>query len=188
VEEGASLVIFSGGKAVRGPQASGILAGRHELIESVRLQTLDMDVDVSTWVEREGSEPPHHGLGRSMKTGKEEIVGIVAALREFVRRDHDAEAAEMRLWLESLLPLVERWPARVADDLCFYPRLVVEVGAEARAPAAILAALDPSILVPHAPLGRGELVVCPEAIDELDRTAIESALRDICKRRVASPS
>src|SRR5262249_30992719 len=38
VEEGAALVAFSGGKAIRGPQGSGILAGRRELIESVRLQ------------------------------------------------------------------------------------------------------------------------------------------------------
>ena len=54
VDEGAALVVFSGGKAVRGPQGSGVLAGRRELIESVRLQTLDMDVDVEAWTEREG--------------------------------------------------------------------------------------------------------------------------------------
>ena len=46
IDEGAALVVFSGGKAIRGPQGSGILAGRRDLIESVRLQTLDMDVDV----------------------------------------------------------------------------------------------------------------------------------------------
>src|SRR5919206_339319 len=47
VDEGAALVAFSGGKAIRGPQGSGILAGRRDLIASVRLQTLDMDVDVA---------------------------------------------------------------------------------------------------------------------------------------------
>src|SRR5438067_2285084 len=64
VDEGAALVAFSGGKAIRGPQGSGILAGRRDLIASVRLQTLDLDVDTEAWAAREGSEPPHHGLGR----------------------------------------------------------------------------------------------------------------------------
>ena len=105
IEDGAALVAFSGGKALRGPQASGVLAGRRELIESVRLQTLDMDVDVEAWVAREGIEPPHHGLGRSMKVGKEEIVGLVVALEQFVERDHDLEATELGEWLDSLLPL-----------------------------------------------------------------------------------
>jgi L-seryl-tRNA(Ser) seleniumtransferase len=176
VGEGAALVAFSGGKAMRGPQASGILAGRRDLIESVRLQTLDMDVDVEAWVEREGAEPPHHGLGRSMKVGKEEIAGLVAALREFVARDHDSEAAAMRAWLESVLPLAGDRPARIAEELRFYPRLVIHVGEDARPFAARLAALEPPIVVPHAPLQRGELVIAPEAVEERDRAAVEAAL------------
>src|SRR5439155_18294473 len=106
VDEGAALVAYSGGKAIRGPQGAGLLAGRRDLIASVRLQTLDLDVDAVAWFAREGAEPPHHGLGRSMKVGKEEIVGAAAALREFTRRDHEAEAAEHASWLESVLPAV----------------------------------------------------------------------------------
>src|SRR3954451_24413552 len=128
VEEGAALVVFSGGKAIRGPQGSGILAGRRELIESVRLQTLDMDVDVESWIERESTEPPHHGLGRSMKVGKEQIAGLAVALREFAARDHEAEAAEHGAWLESLQGSLPGRTSAVRADLHFYPRLVIEAG------------------------------------------------------------
>jgi L-seryl-tRNA(Ser) seleniumtransferase len=177
VDEGAAAVAFSGGKAVRGPQGSGILAGRRDLIASVRLQTLDLDVDAEAWRAREGGEPPHHGLGRSMKVGKEEIVGAATALGEFTQRDHEAEAAEHTAWLESLVPLLAAWPASVRTDLHFYPRLVVEAGvAVARPLADALAAGAPPVVVPHAPLARGELVVCPEAIGPADRERVERAL------------
>jgi L-seryl-tRNA(Ser) seleniumtransferase len=177
IDEGAALVAFSGGKALRGPQGSGILAGRQDLIESVRLQTLDMDIDVDAWIAREGAEPPHHGLGRSMKVGKEQIAGVVAALQDFVARDHEREAAELGRWLESLLPMVSRWPARVTDDLHFFPRLIVPVGREnARRAAERLATQAPPIVVPHAPLARGEVVIAPEGIAHEDRLHVEAAL------------
>jgi D-glucosaminate-6-phosphate ammonia-lyase len=179
VEAGAALVAFSGGKAIRGPQGSGILAGRQELIESVRLQTLDMDVDVTSWVSTEGGEPPHHGLGRSMKVGKEQIAGVVVALQQFVLGDHDAEADEHARWLETLVPAASRiGEATVRRDLHFYPRLVISgLGEErARGTAARLAAATPSIVVPHGPLGRGELVIAPEAIVEADRQVVAEAI------------
>src|SRR5882724_11026916 len=49
IAEGADLVAFSGGKAIGGPQASGFLAGRADLIRSVALQHQDMDVHPRTW-------------------------------------------------------------------------------------------------------------------------------------------
>jgi D-glucosaminate-6-phosphate ammonia-lyase len=179
IDARAALVAFSGGKAIRGPQGSGILAGRRELIESVRLQTLDMDVNVTSWASAEGGEPPHHGLGRSMKVGKEQIAGMVVALQQFVLRDHDAEADEHARWLETLVRVASRiGEATVRHDLHFYPRLVISgLGEErARKAAARLATATPSIVVPHGPLGRGELVIAPEAIVEADRQVIAEAL------------
>ena len=49
---GADLVAFSGGKAIRGPQATGILCGRRELVSAAALQTLDLDDHPELW------EPP----------------------------------------------------------------------------------------------------------------------------------
>jgi D-glucosaminate-6-phosphate ammonia-lyase len=99
---GADLVAFSGGKTIRGPQASGFLAGRRDLLRSVALQHQDMDVQAETWSHRSLLETgvlrriPQHGIGRSMKAGKEEIVGLIVALERYLERD---EAAETARWL-----------------------------------------------------------------------------------------
>ena len=71
---GFDLVIFSGGKALRGPQASGLLLGRKDLIEA--------------------SYPamsPFGGIGRGMKVGKEELMGLLAAVERYLKVDHAAE-------------------------------------------------------------------------------------------------
>ena len=70
---GADLVVISGGKGLEGPQSTGILAGRRDLIEAAAL-----------------NHSPNTGIGRGMKVGKEEIVGLVTALNRYVRLDHEA--------------------------------------------------------------------------------------------------
>ena len=75
LEEGADLVIFSGGKAICGPNDSGILCGRGDLIEAATAQAF-----------------PNPGIGRALKVSKEQIVGLVYALRRFAKTDFDAEA------------------------------------------------------------------------------------------------
>jgi uncharacterized pyridoxal phosphate-dependent enzyme len=72
--EGADLVTFSGGKALRGPQSTGLLLGRADLIEACRL-----------------NDCPNHSIGRSMKVGKEDIAGLLKAVELYVERDHVAE-------------------------------------------------------------------------------------------------
>ncbi|WP_276256391.1 aminotransferase class V-fold PLP-dependent enzyme [Halomontanus rarus] len=101
VDQGVDLVAFSGGKAIRGPQSSGILAGREDLIKSVARQHLDMHASEPVYdpPERlvdleELPGVPLQGLGRSMKVGKEEIAGLIAALDAFVAEDDDAVLSE----------------------------------------------------------------------------------------------
>ncbi|MFC4986502.1 aminotransferase class V-fold PLP-dependent enzyme [Saliphagus infecundisoli] len=123
IEEGADLVAFSGGKAIRGPQSSGILAGRGDLIRSVARQHLDMHAAGPAYDPPEelvGADDlpgvPRQGIGRSMKVGKEEIAGLIAALEAFQAEDDEAVLGE---WHDRA--------QRVADGLAGIAGLSVEL-------------------------------------------------------------
>ncbi len=73
LQRGATMVAYSGGKQLRGPQCSGLLLGRKDLVSAA-------------WVH----SAPHHGFARNMKVGKEEIVGALAAVEIWVKRDNKA--------------------------------------------------------------------------------------------------
>ena len=85
LQAGATLVAYSGGKCMRGPQAAGLLLGRKDLVQAA-------------WV----SSAPHHGSGRSMKVGKEEAIGMLTAVEMWARRDHEAEWRQWTSWLERI--------------------------------------------------------------------------------------
>ena len=91
LQRGATLVGYSGGKCIRGPQCAGLLLGRKDLIQAA-------------WV----SSAPHHGHGRTMKLGKEEAVGMLAAVEMWVQRDHKAEMDMWTAWMDNIASRVSK--------------------------------------------------------------------------------
>ena len=82
LQQGATVVAYSGGKAICGPQCAGLLLGNRDLL-------------MSSWQ----ASSPHHGPGRDNKVGKEEMLGMLAAVEAWVKRDHQAE---WKTWLSYL--------------------------------------------------------------------------------------
>lgn len=114
---GADAVVFSGGKGIRGPQGTGILAGRRELIMSVALQSLDLDEHSSLWdpppglIDSSGLRGmPRHGIGRGFKVSKEEVIGLLVALRRFADGGSDAEIEKSRAILGRVSASLARLP------------------------------------------------------------------------------
>lgn len=102
VEAGADLVVFSGGKGIRGPQSTGIVAGRQDLISAIALQHIDMDAIKPTWdppsslIDTDSLDGvPRHGIGRGYKVGKEELVGLIRALEIYLGED---ESKQFETW------------------------------------------------------------------------------------------
>jgi D-glucosaminate-6-phosphate ammonia-lyase len=83
LQRGATAVAYSGGKCIRGPQAAGLLLGDRNLLEAA-------------WA----NSAPHHAFGRSLKVGKEEIMGMLAAVEAWKTRDHDAEYRDWEAQLD----------------------------------------------------------------------------------------
>jgi uncharacterized pyridoxal phosphate-dependent enzyme len=83
LERGATIVAYSGGKAIRGPQCAGLLLGNKDLL-------------FSAWQ----ASSPHHGPGRDNKVGKEEHIGMLAAVETWVKRNHPEEEKMWISWLE----------------------------------------------------------------------------------------
>jgi len=199
IREGADLVAFSGGKAIGGPQASGILAGRADLIRSVALQHQDMDVHPRTWRYRamiaagELPGPPHHGIGRPMKVGKEAVVGLLVALRRFLAHDH---AADLRRYHVMLAHLAERLEGvggactrlvPESDGGRPYPVLTIDLGGPAAAERAFALVLglqegDPPIYVGQNLADRGEILILPTALAEAEIELLGDRLRAALER------
>jgi L-seryl-tRNA(Ser) seleniumtransferase len=97
-DAGADLAVFSGGKGLRGPQSSGLIVGRADLIDAVRL-----------------NGPPNQAIGRPMKVGKEEMIGLVAAVEWYLGQDEPG-----------LIRRYERQVARVVESLGKLPGLTAE--------------------------------------------------------------
>ena len=171
---GADLVVVSGGKGIRGPQSTGILAGRRDLIWAATLNA-----------------SPNQAIGRAAKTSKEEIVGLVTALELFLAEDEKAEMERYREVCAGIVAelgevagiraVVEQDPVnRVLPHavLYFEPSWT---GPSGRAVQLALAAGDPHIYVQQGPHQGGyfdEIAIDPINLEPGDEAIIVRRLRE----------
>ena len=85
LKRGATLVAYSGGKAICGPQCAGLMLG-------------DKSILMSAWQ----ASSPHHGPGRDNKVGREEMIGMMAAVEDWVKRDHAGDWKKWLGWLDTI--------------------------------------------------------------------------------------
>jgi L-seryl-tRNA(Ser) seleniumtransferase len=119
--QGADLVSFSGGKAIRGPQSTGILLGKKEWVEYARL-----------------NNAPNATVARAQKVSKEEVAELLAALKAFLATDEAAETARYRKMMELVQDQIAEVPGITAtiehDDDHYIPQCVISFNKQWRGP------------------------------------------------------
>jgi uncharacterized pyridoxal phosphate-dependent enzyme len=166
-ETGADIVVFSGGKGIMGPQNTGLVLCRPELVEACA-----------------ANGAPFHSLGRSMKVSKEEMVGIVKAVELYLAQDHDAV---YRRWEEQVAHVVRAVAdapgVRAVRDEASYSegipvaKLVVDERAAGKSAEALAAELldgEPGIKVGQ---GRDWVVVNPQVLEPGEERVVAERLR-----------
>ena len=195
IADGAALVALSGGKHFRGPQASGILCGRADLVGLVALQHQDMDERETTWVAGAGhggpSTPPRHGIGRAMKVGREQIAGLLAAVQRYVDApgiddaDGIGELERLRGLLgSSAVPVV--WHDTSALGVPVLELDLAAAGLPLDAFVDALVARQTPVFLEEGEAWRGALLVHPMALTDGDADRIAAAVAEVAARLQAA--
>jgi uncharacterized pyridoxal phosphate-dependent enzyme len=167
---GADAAIFSGGKGLRGPQSSGLVLGRRSLVDACI-----------------ANGPPNHSLGRPMKVGKEELLGILAAVEWSLDQNEPQLLAQyeamVQFWLDGLrglpgLTLERGYPSEAGQP---HARAIVRLGREAPLKRAdLVAALwgaEPRIAVSQ--IGDDAIALNPQTIEPGEEQIVLDALRKL---------
>lgn len=172
---GAALAVFSGGKDLRGPQSSGLVLGRADLIDAVRM-----------------NGNPNHSIGRPMKVGKEELAGCLKAVELYVQgddearraRDEETVAAWMSAW--SSLPGVEverSFPNEAGQPL---PRAIVTIDEDETGigrDEVIRTLLDGDPAIDVGARGHNRIAVNPWLLSDEERRIVAERLTTVLSRR-----
>lgn len=193
LKTGADLVCFSGGKALRGPQATGLLCGRKDLIGSAAVQMLDMDDHPELWdppadlIDRQQLPTlPRHGIGRSMKVSKEQIFAVLTALRLYAQGDYDRHVADQTRLLqriaEGIAGTASACELKESPDGQQMPSLEItvrgrELGRNAFEVCRRLRNGSPPVYVGHWLLDQGKLAINPLHLTEARTTALIARLK-----------
>ena len=170
VEQGFDLVAFSGGKGLRGPQCSGLLLGRKDLIDAGY-----------------PAISPSGGPGRGMKVGKEELIGLLAAVELYLRTDHDAVRRSLETRVSEMIRTLtagsgikaEQYVPQIANEV---PHVLVswDEAKSGKSTEQVLKALrggDPPIAVLGN--GQGRLLVSVWMMQESEHRVVARRIREI---------
>jgi uncharacterized pyridoxal phosphate-dependent enzyme len=164
---GADAAVFSGGKGLRGPQPAGLVLGRRDLVEACAL-----------------NGPPNHSLGRPMKVGKEEMLGMLAAVDCALRQDEPAVLGwyedTVQGWLQGLKGMAgvsaERgYPSEAGQP---HARCIVHI-ADGKRDATVSALWERDPRVAVSAVGEDAIALNPQTLEPGEEVLVLEALREV---------
>lgn len=186
VELGADLVACAGGKYIGGPAASGFLAGRRHLVRAATMQQQDAFIHPEVYqvpLEETGAgphEPPHQGVGRVLKVGREELAGLMAALQLCGSRSYAEERRQRIALAEQLIAAVNGLECKGVTANSSDPSNVVTITfASAQDAARTVQALQegsPRIFVGNTRITQREIMVMPHCVTQEEGKPLEDGL------------
>jgi L-seryl-tRNA(Ser) seleniumtransferase len=170
-QRGADLVIFSGGKGLCGPQSTGLILGRRDLVQACQLNA-----------------SPFSAIGRVAKVGKEEIMGLLTAVEQFVALDHAAVLREREDWVASLIRRLQDLPGLDVSRVYpgphgqSFPRLQIKLASRERRDELVrqLKGEDPAIVVRVLESEAQSLFINPLTLNASEVEIIAERLLRIC--------
>jgi D-glucosaminate-6-phosphate ammonia-lyase len=185
-EAGADFIAVSGGKGFRGPHTSGLLCASPSNVRRSLLHHLDMDEKSTTWsFEIERNIPaslPRNGIGRSMKVGREQIYGLLAAIEEYVgQTDHNFGASEIEECFLHLKNIAGVEVVKAYHEQLMQHNVHIAFGSETKADDYYLqlASGSPRIILGQELSGSGILTVNPMALNFGDGAAIARRIIEV---------